>query len=178
VTPVIIILYNRPSHTNKLLKSILKSQNYKKFKFYVFCDGPRSKDDTLKIIKIKKLLYLFKNNLKIKSFFRKKNIGLLKNITTSISYILRKYDRAIILEDDLIISKNFFNFMDTALVKYANNNKIFQVSGYSYPIKKRNNLHYFLSLTSCWGWGISAQNWKKFDKFLNDKKLINFYFKK
>ena len=178
MTPVIITLFNRPSHTNKLFESIINSKKYKKFKFYIFCDGPKSKDDNLKIKEIKKILNSYKNSLKIKCFFRKKNIGLLKNVTMSISYILKKYEKAIILEDDLIINKNFFDFMDKALTKYANHKKIFQVSGYSYPIKKKKNLHYFLSLTSCWGWGITAQNWSNFDIFLNDKKLIFYHFQK
>ncbi len=175
MTPVIITLYNRPSHTNQLFESILNSQKYKKFKFYVFCDGPKSKNDNLKIKEIKKILNLYKNRLKIKCFFRKKNTGLLKNITSSISYILKKYDKAIILEDDLIINKNFFNFMEMALKKYANHNKILQISGYSYPIAKVKS-HHFLSLTSCWGWGITAQNWRDFSKFLKNKKLISKHF--
>ena len=53
--------------------------------------------------------------------------------------------------------------METSLKKYANHNKIFQISGYSYPIKNNNNLHYFLALTSCWGWGYNS---KKLEKFL------------
>ncbi len=175
MTPVIITLYNRPSHTNKLFESIINSQKYKKFKFYVFCDGPKSKNDNLKIKEIKKILNSYKNSLKIKCVFRKKNIGLLKNVTTSISYILKKYEKAIILEDDLIINKNFFNFMEMALKKYDNHNKILQISGYSYPIAKVKS-HHFLSLTSCWGWGITAQNWRDFYRFLKNKKLISKHF--
>tara|TARA_B100001093_G_scaffold336111_1_gene320972 strand:+ start:4454 stop:5374 length:921 start_codon:yes stop_codon:yes gene_type:complete len=176
--PIIIILYNRPKHTEKLLQSITSGKNFCKYDFYVFCDGPRNKEDAKKIKKIKILINQFKKKTRVKTYFRNKNIGLIKNITNSINLILKKNDKAIILEDDLILDYDFFNFMKKALTTYANHNKIFQVSGYSYPIKKNNNSHYFLALTSCWGWGISVNNWKNFIDFLNDKKLINYYYQK
>ena len=43
--PVIIILYNRPKHTQKLLQSIANAQNSSKYKFYIYCDGARNKED-------------------------------------------------------------------------------------------------------------------------------------
>lgn len=169
--PVIIILYNRPLHTKKLLDSIIKAKNYNNFKFYIYCDGPKNNSDKIKIFEIKKILKQYQSFLKFDSTFRNKNIGLLKNITKSLNLILKKFDKAIILEDDLILSNNFFCFMKRSLIKFQNNKNILQISGYSYPIKN-NSSHYFLSLTSCWGWAISSKNWNNFYKFLNNNKLI------
>ena len=50
--PVIIILYNRPKHTQKLLQSITYAKNSSKYMFYIFCDGPSNKEDVRKIKKI------------------------------------------------------------------------------------------------------------------------------
>ena len=172
MTPVIIILYNRPFHTNKLLESITNTNSYKNFKFYIFCDGPKNKEDAIKIDKIKILTDNFKKKCKVQYLFRKKNIGLIKNITKSINLILKKNDKAIILEDDLVLNKYFFDFMDASLKKYRYNSKVFQISGYSYPVKSSKSFHYFLPLTSCWGWGITAKNWKNFFKFFKNKRLI------
>jgi len=176
--PVIIILYNRPKHTQKLLQSIANAQNSSKYKFYIYCDGARNKEDVRKITKIDIIVNKFRKKFKVKVFLRKKNVGLIKNITNSINLVFKKNNKAIILEDDLVLNYNFFNFMETSLKKYTNHNKIFQISGYSYPIKNNNNLHYFLALTSCWGWAITAKNWKSFYKFFNNKKLIYFNYQK
>ena len=176
--PVIIILYNRPKHTQKLLQSIIDAKNSSKYMFYIFCDGPSNKEDVRKIKKIEIIVNKFRKKFKIKVFLRKKNIGLIKNITNSINLVFKKNNKAIILEDDLVLDYDFFNFMETSFKKYANHNKIFQISGYSYPIKNNNNLHYFLALTSCWGWGITVKNWKSFYKFFNNKKLIYFNYQK
>ena len=172
MTPVIIILYNRPLHTKKLLDSITKNKNYKNFKFYIFCDGPKNKEDILKINKIKIITNNFKKKCNVEHFFRTKNIGLIQNMTKSINLVLKKNNKAIILEDDLILNKYFFEFMDNALLKYKYSRKVFQISGYSYPVKSTDDFHYFLPLTSCWGWGITSRNWNNFFKFLNNKKLI------
>jgi len=175
--PIVLILYNRPKHTKKLLQSIINNKNYKKHIFYVFCDGPKNLNDKKEIKEIKFLIRKFENNIKIKSKFRKKNLGLKKNIITSLNYVFKSYDKAIILEDDLVLNKNFFIFMNKALQKYKNSKKIFQISGYSYPIKNTKN-HYFLSLTSCWGWGITSQNWKDFSNFYSNEKMLLSSYKK
>lgn len=176
--PVIIILYNRPKHTEKLFNSIINAKNYNRFNFYVFCDGAKNQNDIEKINEIKTIVKSFKKKINIKTFYRKKNIGLILNITNSINSVLSKNNFAIILEDDLVLHKNFFNFMDVSLEKYKKNDNVFQISGYSYPIKNYNKKHYFLSLSSCWGWAITARNWKNFAKFLNNKKLLMFYYLK
>ena len=172
---VLILLYNRPEHTKKLLNSIEKSKNSKQFKYYFFCDGPKNNFDYINIIEIKKILKEFSNNFTSKIFFRKKNIGLLKNVIQSINSIFKIYEEVIILEDDLVINKNFFIFMSNSLKKYKNSNKVLQISGYSYPINSK-KFHYFLPLTSCWGWGITKKNWRDFIKFFNDYNSIMTHF--
>ena len=93
------------------------------------------------------------------------------------NYVFKSHDKAIILEDDLVLNKNFFIFMSKALQKYKNSKKIFQISGYSYPIKNT-KYHYFLSLTSCWGWGITSQNWKDFSNFYSNENMLLSSYKK
>ena len=177
MTAVIIILYNRPIHTLRLFESIIKAKNYNKFNFKIFCDGPKNLSDQNKIKKIKKIIHQFKNQINLNLCFRKKNLGLKKNIIMSLNYVFKSHDKAIILEDDLVLNKNFFIFMSKALQKYKNSKKIFQISGYSYPIKNT-KYHYFLSLTSCWGWGITSQNWKDFSNFYSNENMLLSSYKK
>ena len=70
--PVIIILYNRPKHTQKLLQSITYAKNSSKYKFYIFCDGPRNKEDVRKIKKIEIIVNKFRKKFKVKVFLEKK----------------------------------------------------------------------------------------------------------
>ena len=171
MTAVTIILYNRPKHTLRLFQSIIKAKNYHKFFFNIFCDGPKNSYDQEKIKEIKKILNQFKNKINYNLHFRKKNLGLKNNVVKSINTVFKIYDRTIVLEDDLIIDINFFIFMEKALIKFGNSNEVLQISGYSYPIKTQ-RFHYFLPLTSCWGWGITKEKWKKFVKFFKNFEIL------
>ena len=55
-TPIVIFSYNRPSHLNNLLDSLIKNKESRFFKIFFFCDGPKNDYDKKKIIEIIKLL--------------------------------------------------------------------------------------------------------------------------
>jgi len=46
---------------------------------------------------------------------RKSNIGLAKNIISGITEIINAKEKAIILEDDVVVSSTFLNYMNDAL---------------------------------------------------------------
>jgi hypothetical protein len=186
--PIIIFAFNRPDHTFKLLQSLILCKNFKEFKIFIFLDGSKVGDNKnkKKVLEVKNILLNFKNtinNNNIKIFCSKKNVGLYKNLTTGITKVFKKYSKAIVLEDDLIVNKNFIHFMNKSLIKYKNNKKILQISGYSYPINYKKKEAYFLNLTSCWGWATWRDRWIEFMKFSRNKALIkkdyiNIYFDK
>jgi hypothetical protein len=118
------------------------------------------------------ILKFKKKNKNIFVKFSKINLGLYKNLTKGISYVLTKYQSVIVLEDDLIVDKNFLNFMYSSLEKYKDMKNILQISGYSYPINSNSSDAYFLNLTSCWGWATWTDRWRAFIKFTKNKKLI------
>ena len=117
-------------------------------------------------MKVKKYL----SNLKYENInvsFRKTNYGLAKNITSGVSKIFKRYEKIIVLEDDLLVSKNFLKFMNDALNFYQNKKKIWHISGWSYDISEINNLNfdnYFLSFPSSWSWATWKNRWKYFNK--------------
>jgi len=166
--PIILTVYNRPLHLKYSLNSLLKCEDLEKFKLYVFSDGPKDKDQLKNVQEVRKILNNYKNKINIEIINRKKNFGLLRNISQSLNFIFSKFDKAIIIEDDLIFHSKFLIFMKKSILKYQNNNKILQISGYSYPLKNLKN-PYFAKLSSCWGWAISSKKWKEFSKFLNNK---------
>ena len=86
--------------------------------------------------------------------------------------MLTKHSSIIVLEDDLVLDKNFLNFMHNSLEKFKNKKNILQISGYSYPTNYNSNVAYFLNLTSCWGWATWSDRWRDFIKFSKNKKLI------
>ena len=163
--PIAIFCYNRPDHLKKLFSSILKSENYKKFKFYFFCDG--SKENILDKKKCFSVLKLVKKfNGKKKIIIRNKNLGLSKNIISGLNYLFKekKYKAAIVIEDDLEIGFNSLTFLNDSLTFHKTNTKIGSVTAYSYVnnSKKLKSINNFLTYRHCsWCWGTWSRVWNK-----------------
>ena len=173
-TAICVFVYNRPFHTKQVLRSLSQCKNFKNFRLYIFSDNFNlsKKDDKSKVNLVRKEILKFKKeNKNIFIKFLKTNLGLYKNLTKGISYVLRKHTSIIVLEDDLIVDKNFLNFMYSSLEKYKKIKNILQISGYSYPIKCNSRDAYFLNLTCCWGWATWSDRWTAFIKFSKNKKL-------
>jgi len=172
---ICLFVYNRYCHTKQVLRSLSQCRNFTNFRLYIFSDNfnASKKDDKSKVNLVRNEILKFKKkNKNIFIKFSKTNLGLYKNLTKGISYVLTKYNSVIVLEDDLVVDKNFLNFMINSLEKFKNKKNILQISGYSYPINCNSNDAYFLNLTSCWGWATWSDRWRAFIKFSKDKKLI------
>ena len=66
------------------------------------------------------------------------------------------------LEDDLITSPYFLQFMNTALNIYADTETVGGINGFMYPIKKPMNQNFFLRYADCWGWATWKRAWDLF----------------
>ena len=174
-TAICLFVYNRFYHTKQVLNSLSKCRNFEKFQLYIFSDNFNAikKSDKHKVNLVRNEILKFKKeNKNVFIKFSKTNLGLFKNLTKGISYILKKYPSVIVLEDDLIFNKNFLDFMYNSLKKYKNKKNILQISGYSFPINSNSSDAYFLNLINCWGWATWSDRWKDFIKFYKNKPLI------
>ena len=69
----------------------------------------------------------------------------------------------IVLEDDIVTSPGFLQYMNEALELYANDEKVMHVSGYMYPLELRARSTAFLQILSCWGWATWERAWRHYD---------------
>ena len=120
-TGLLIICFNRPIHTEKVFKSVVESNfDLDKIDIFISIDGPKNKNDNLKIKKITKLADRYFKDLK--NYYintRKKNLGLKKNILFSIDNCFKYVDNLIILEDDICINKNAIEITISLLNKFS-----------------------------------------------------------
>ena len=180
--PIALFVYNRLSHVKKVIGAIKKNSLAKKSNIYIFSDFSRSYKDQIKINEIRGYIKKIKGFKKLKIIERKKNYGTSKNIITGLNYIFKTYEKCIIIEDDILVSKIFLHQMNYFLNKYNSNKKIASVEGYMYPVEFSNNVpeYYFLKGSGCWGWGTWKKSWKNYEgstrklikKFNNNKNLI------
>jgi hypothetical protein len=169
--PIIIFSYNRINHLKKTISSLKKNYLSRKSDLLIFSDGPKNFEDEKKITLIRKYLKKIKGFRKIIIFKQKKNKGLSQSIIEGLNLIFKKYSSAIILEDDLIVNKNFLNYMNDCLNYYKNDKKVISIHGYSYPFNKEtlDPEYFFLKGADCWGWATWAKSWNIFE---NDGKKL------
>lgn len=181
-SPILIIFYNRIDKTKNILENLLKLNNdYSRLYFSV--DGPKNYEDINKIQEVISLLRIFKKKLKnVELIINETNLGLQQNIVKSIDYVLSINDTIIVLEDDHIVSPEFFRFCDDMLKKFRNNERIFQISGSCYlPNKLKKDDIFFSKMPDCVGWATWKNSWAKLKRnfslyeIYKEKKVQNYY---
>lgn len=168
LAPIVLFVYNRPWHTRKTLESLEANDLSKESELFIYADGPKENATSEQLEKIKETRSLIREKNwcgKINIIEREKNMGLANSVITGVSEIINKFGKVIVLEDDLLLSKNFLRYMNDALNLYEKNDKVMQVSGYMFPVEiSVKEDAFFLPFTTSWGWGTWKRVWDKFDE--------------
>ena len=177
LAPIILFTYLRLDTLKKCIASLKRNELSKFSKIYIFSDGPKNSKEINKIKLVRKYLKKIKGFKKKEIFYRRKNYGLANNIIMGVTQIFKKEKKLIVLEDDLIFSKNFLYFMNQALYLYENKNRVFHISGWNYNMEmKLVEDSYFTRGMNCWGWATWKNRWRYFEK--KPQKIINQWTKK
>ncbi len=178
--PVALFLWKKHHCLDKVLKSLVNCQGFKKTKVFIFVDNAEinSKDFKSNITLKKKLSkYLHYKNITV--IYRKKKLGLKKNILNGITNLLKVYKEVIVLEDDLVVSKDFLKYMNESLNFYKNNKLILSISAFNHKTLPTYNSKYyefenFFSLrASSWGWGTWRDRWSIYKKKISVSEIKN-----
>lgn len=172
--PVVLFVYNRLDHTMNVIESLSKNILADKTDLYVFSDAAKTENGLEKVNEVRE--YIRKTDWR-KSFQKvtvveaEQNKGLAKSIIGGVTSILEEYGKVIVVEDDLILSPYFLQYMNGALDYYKDVPDIWSISGYSFPMKSLKNYPHdvFYSYRGCsWGWATWEDRWVKTDWEVKD----------
>ncbi len=93
----------------------------------------------------------------------KLNLGLSKSIKSGITKTLSEFSKVIVLEDDIVVSKFFLEFMNEGLDHYEHENSVASIHGYLYPLKKKFEKPFFIRGSDCWGWATWKRAWELYN---------------
>ena len=185
LAPVCIFTYKRVDSLKQCIAKLKECQLSKQTEVFIFNDGAKYNKDEDAIKAVRDYLYTVDGFKSIELSFSSINKGLAKSIITGVSEIIKKYGKVIVLEDDLVVSPNFLVFINQSLNFYADNLKVFSISGFSLPFKIPQYFTddvYFLPRASSWGWASWLDRWEKIDwavsdykEFANNKKKIKMF---
>lgn len=160
--PILIIYFNRPDIFSRLLDSL---SEFRPKEIFLSCDGPRvNSDDQLKIEACEKLIKE-KITWDCNRHFRKSNLnyGCDSWVPTSISWFFNQVEAGIILEDDCLISKEFYLFSSELVNLYWNNTTVMNISAPNFQKNKWGYYDYYFSkYPSNWAWATWRRAWLNF----------------
>ena len=176
--PILLFTYNRPAHTRLALEALLNNELCSESELFVFSDGYKNDNDKKAVLEVRELIRSIEGFKQVHIIENAHNLGLAKNIIEGVTRVVEKYGKVIVLEDDLITSRYFLTFMNEALEKFQDEEKIGHIHAYCFPISNLPDA-FLIRWVGSWGWATWRRAWKQFNpdgKALLDeikrKKLI------
>ena len=167
LSPIVLFVYNRPWHTEQTLEALAKNHLADQSHLFIYADGLKenvSEEEERKHAQVKELIQGRQWCKEVTVVEREENWGLADNIVDGVTKVVNKYGRVIVLEDDIVTSRGFLQYMNDALELYKDEEQVMHISGYMFPVDKELPPTFFYNTASCWGWGTWQRSWKHYNK--------------
>lgn len=161
--PIAIFAYRRADLLGRCIDSLRMNPEAAKSPLFIFCDGAKSDADVGDVRRVRDLAQDVTGFASVRPILREQNLGLAKSIITGVAEILDQHDRVVVVEDDLILSRHFLAYMNEGLARYAGDERVASIHGYSYPVAEPLPDTFFVRGTDCLGWGTWRRAWSYFE---------------
>ena len=166
-TPILFLIFNRPSTTAKVLECI---RSIKPNQLYIACDGPRvgNIQDQKLVHQTRSIVDQIDWECSIHKLYRDANLGCRKAISGALKWFFSHVERGIILEDDVLPSEDFFHAMNMFLEIYKDDFKISSICGRNELALSRGatNIPTLTDKFWCWGWASWSNRFNDFNSEL------------
>jgi hypothetical protein len=181
--PVVLFAYNRPDHTHRTVEALRANAGAGETDLQIYSDGPKSDLQVEAVEGVRSLLRRIDGFRTVTVVERQHNMGLARSVISGVSEMLERNWAVVVMEDDMVTSRDFLDFMNAALSTYRHRPDIFSVTGYNYPLPIPDDYPedaYLSYRNSSWGWGTWPDRWNKvdwtvgdFEQFLTDQAAQN-----
>lgn len=153
--PISITVYDRVDHLRQTIDALKANPEAADTVLYIFSDAPRPGHEA-KIEKVRDYVRSIEGFAEVRAHFQETN-SYVRNIREAREVPLRKFGRLIRMEDDIVVSPHFLAFMNEALDRYADDPRVFSISGYVPTLPDLGLQTAFLSKDfSAWGYATWA----------------------
>lgn len=185
LAPIVLFVYNRPTHTRKTVDALKKNEFAEQSMLFIFSDASKNDGDRASVAEVRQYIRNIDGFKTLEIIERDKNYGVDPSIIDGATEIISLYGTIIVLEDDLVSSPYFLQYMNKALTFYEKIPRIFSITGYSpspkvmrIPSHYRQDI-YFNPRPHSWSWATWKDRWAKadwevkdFDKFIKNRNAV------
>jgi hypothetical protein len=162
--PIALFVYNRPRHTRFTVESLRKNTLAGESDLHIFSDAAKDAQSAVGVQCVRDYIRSVDGFRSVRVIERSSNVGLAASITQGLDELCDAHGRVIVMEDDLECSPHFLAYMNNALDRYANEDRVMQIAGHMFVVA----LHQpedalFLPFISSWGWATWGRAWRHYD---------------
>lgn len=178
LAPVIVFAYKRSDKLKNCLNALESNDCHDAVDLYVFSDGKNGKEDNDEVSAVRSYLKEYEKNCtfrKIHIIYREKHYGLANNVICGVTQVIEEYGRVVVVEDDLIVSRDFISYINCALEYYEKDTRIWSVTGYTEPLRALSGYKHdvYYGYRGCsYGWGTWKNRWDTVDWEVKDYQKI------
>ena len=163
LAPIVVFTYNRPEHTLRTLNALLMNPLANESDIIIYSDSARTANHNKAVDEVRSYLSELTGFRSIKVIHRDKNFGLAESIIQGVTEVLQQSEKVIVLEDDMVVSPYFLEYMNEALEQFVDDDRVISVHGYVYPVDFELPEVFFLPGADCWGWATWRRGWALFN---------------
>ncbi len=176
--PILLFAYNRPTHLRNTLDALKRNPGASDSQLFVYSDAARTADDQEAVDEVRRMLRNVDGFKTVEVVERKENWGLARNVIDGVGTIVERFDRVIVLEDDLVTAPGFLAFMNNALETYKDEPRVGHIQACDFTKDASLPDTFLIKWTGSWGWATWKRAWAHFNpdgkallKELEDRKL-------
>jgi hypothetical protein len=171
LAPIALFVYARPDHTRRTVEALKENYLAAESDLYIFSDAARDRSTEAAVTEVRKYVSAITGFRSVKIVEREKNYGLAPSIIDGVTTLVNIHGKVIVLEDDLVTSKYFLQFMNDGLEMYQQDQEVISIHGYVYPVTAALPETFFICGADCWGWATWKRGWDLFEP--DGSKLLN-----
>ncbi len=164
IAPVALFVFNRPHLTARSYDLIRQA---KPRRIFIVGDGPRvGHPDDLELCRATRRIVSSPDwKCDLQTNFAEENLGSGCRVSSGLDWVFSQCEEAIVLEDDCVPSRSFFNFCTTLLTYYRHDERVMHISGDNYQngVSRGIGSYFFSRYSLSWGWASWARAWQHYD---------------
>lgn len=161
-SPVVLFVYNRLWHTRQTVEALLQNSLAEKSDLIIYSDAAKNQASEGAVREVRDYIATISGFKSINIIEREKNWGLANSIIDGVTAVVNKFGRVIVLEDDMVTSPYFLDYMNGFLELYKADQQVASIHAYTYQIDDLPET-FFLKGADCWGWATWADRWRVFN---------------
>ncbi len=162
LAPVALFTYNRPDHTRRTIEALKSNTLSAETDLLIFSDAAKNATQQHMVDTVRAFIHSVEGFKSVTIIERESNLGLAASIIDGVTAVINARGKIIVLEDDMVTSPYFLQYMNDGLTIYAEYHDVASIHGYVYPIAGLPET-FFLRGADCWGWATWADRWQWFE---------------